>query len=111
MARYLLGDVAASLQRSARLAEESLHRRAAAFAELAIEFDCRMTTRWNRHRGRMETTLEMARPVVRLFDRRPVRRVRIVCRPADGWLPVVHVDGLPFTTDNVRTQNHVVLPP
>ncbi|NID16098.1 hypothetical protein [Luteibacter yeojuensis] len=111
MARHLLSDVLASLRRSARLAEDNLRRRKAGrpaasaqprLAELAIEFDCRMTPRWNERRRCADTLLHMGRGFIPWLDRRPVHRVRIVCHPGNGWHPAVQVDGRLITTEQER---------
>jgi hypothetical protein len=105
MARHLLSDVIASLRRSAWMAEDNLRRtrkEPPRFAELAVEFECRITPRWNPRRRCADALLHMGRPRVSWFDRRPVHRVRIVCRAADRWKPSVRIDGRPWKSETHR---------
>ena len=101
--RPLMGDVLASLRLVACKAEKRLREKSgtqpgAVFAELAVEFDCRMSPRWNERRQSADTLLHMGRASFPWLDRRPVRHVRIVCRREDDWEPIVCVDGTPETS-------------
>jgi len=93
----LLSEVVESVRASALKAEAGLQQREgpqrAAFAEIAVEFQCRMSPHWNEHRKSTDMRLKMGRPRFPWLDRRVVQRVRIVCRRADAWEPRVYMNG------------------
>ncbi len=83
---------AMALKAVAKLREKKGWHRAA-FAEIAVEFQCRMSPHWNERRKSTDMRLKMGRPRFPWLDRRVVHCVRIVCRRADAWEPRVYVNG------------------
>lgn len=92
-----MSQVVDSVRATALKAEAVLREREgrdrAAFAEIAVEFQCRMSPHWNERLKSMDTRLKMGRPRFPWLDRRVVHSVRIVCRRADAWEPRVYVNG------------------
>lgn len=92
----LMSDVVDSLRATAMRAERQLRkrkgRRRASFAEIAIEFQCRMSPQWNERRKSADILLNLGRPRFAWLDRRPVQRIRIVCRRDDAWEPRLYVN-------------------
>lgn len=95
--RPLMSEVIESVRTTARKAELRLRQRkdesGVAFAEIAIEFQCRMRPHWNKRRKKGDVLLKMGRPRFPWLDRRAVHCVRIVCRRADAWEPRLYVNG------------------
>ena len=101
MARYWLSDVVHSLVRSLCDAERGLHAEYTAYgaapgsvprlSELSVEFACRIDYRWNPGRHCNDARLRLGRCFFPWF-RRPLQRVRIVCRQDDGWRPMVRIE-------------------
>ncbi|NII56121.1 hypothetical protein [Luteibacter sp. SG786] len=93
----LMSEVVDSVRATALKAEAGLRQRegrhCAAFAEIAVEFQCRMSPHWNEGRKRTDMRLKIGRPRFPWLDRRVVHSVRIVCRRADAWEPHVYVNG------------------
>jgi len=93
----LMSQVVESVRATALKAEAGLREREgrhrAAFAEIAVEFQCRMSPYWNERRKNADMRLKMGRPRFPWLDRRAVHSVRIVCRRADAWEPRVYVNG------------------
>jgi hypothetical protein len=92
-----MSEVIESVRATAWKAEMRLRRRKggghAAFAEITIEFQCRMRPHWNGHRRKADILLKMGRPRFPWIDRRAVHRVRIVCRRIGAWEPRLYVNG------------------
>jgi len=93
----LMSEVADSVRATALKVDAGLRQREgghrAAFAEIAVEFQCRMSPHWNERRKSTDMRLKMGRPRFPWLDRRVVHSVRIVCRRADAWEPCVYVNG------------------
>lgn len=93
----LMSQVVDSVRATAMKAEAGLRdkkgRQHAAFAEIAVEFQCSMSPHWNDRRKSADMRLKMGRPRFPWLDRRVVHSVRIVCRRVDAWEPRVYVNG------------------
>lgn len=102
MASYWLSDLMRSLVRSLCDAERGLRAGHMAYgvttasmprvAELSVEFTCCIDYRWNPKRQCEDARLRLGRRSIFWF-RRPLHRVRIVCRHDDDWQPILHIDG------------------
>jgi hypothetical protein len=73
--------------------------------ELSVEFDCRMTPVQRDEHGFPDTMLHMGKTLLSWFGRSRLRRVQIVCHPAQGWHPRVHVDGVLLNRGSSQCDN------